>query len=174
MRRFTGEDVPPVVRPSPATSASRARWRARTRFFDWLRQSYLHDLALGRRDGRKDGGARSAYARQGGFLHAPHRQRRVALEFRADQSRAAARHDREQGRESRSRHENVGRGHFRRRRRVEDPPERRQQIRARRRSSANDARQGRLAQRRDGADPICADDRRGLRAPAADHAALDQ
>jgi len=42
MRRYTGEDVPPVVRPEPGDKRFDSPEWAQNPFFDWLRQSYLY------------------------------------------------------------------------------------------------------------------------------------
>jgi polyhydroxyalkanoate synthase subunit PhaC len=42
MRRYTGEDVPPVVRPEPGDKRFDSPEWGQNPFFDWLRQSYLY------------------------------------------------------------------------------------------------------------------------------------
>jgi polyhydroxyalkanoate synthase len=42
MRRYTGEDVPPVVRPEPGDKRFESPEWEQSPFFDWLRQSYLY------------------------------------------------------------------------------------------------------------------------------------
>lgn len=42
MRRYTGEDVPPIVQPEPGDKRFDSPEWEQNPFFDWLRQSYLH------------------------------------------------------------------------------------------------------------------------------------
>jgi polyhydroxyalkanoate synthase len=42
LRRYTGEDVPPVVRPEPGDRRFESPEWGQNPFFDWLRQSYLY------------------------------------------------------------------------------------------------------------------------------------
>lgn len=42
MRRYTGEDVPPIVRPEPGDKRFESPEWEQSPFFDWLRQSYLY------------------------------------------------------------------------------------------------------------------------------------
>ncbi|MGJ0508725.1 MAG: PHA/PHB synthase family protein [Methylocystis sp.] len=42
MRRYTGEDVPPIVAPEPGDKRFESPEWEQNPFFDWLRQSYLH------------------------------------------------------------------------------------------------------------------------------------
>ena len=173
LHRFSGEEAPPIVPPDPSDKRFSSPDWSNNPFFDCLRQSYTLTTRWANDMVEHDRGPRSADESQGGFLHAPDLQRDVAVQFRGDQSRIAARDAGGARRQSGARHGNAGRGSLGGRRHAENPPVRRQQIPAWRRYG-DDARQGGPAQRIDGADPIFADDERGLRAPAADRPAVDQ
>ncbi len=115
--------------------------------------------ALGQQTGHRCRPTRSAHQAEGRILHAADRQCAVADEFRADQSRTAARDAHQQRRQSGPRHAHAGRGHRDRRRRSEDPPVRFLDVRGRP-QSRDDARQGDFPERADAAHPIRAVDRR--------------
>ena len=73
---------------------------------------------LGQQAGQRRRRPRSAHQAESRFLRSADHQCPVAVEFRADQSRTAARNAHQQRREPGSRHAYAGRGHRRRRRRT--------------------------------------------------------
>ena len=83
------------------------------------------DHAMGRQTGRGRRRYRCAYAAKGGVLRPPDPQCDRADQFRADQSRTAARDFCLRRGESGARHAHAGRGYRGRRRRVAHPPVRR-------------------------------------------------
>ena len=172
--------VSPQRRGDAARRCARSRRQALFRsglagqsLFRFHQTGLCPDHRAGRRSRAPRRRTRSAHARQGRVLFEAGDQRALALQFPRHQPRTAAHHAGRKRRESRARPAYVGRGHRGRPRPVAHPPVRRRQVQARR-QSRRDARQGRLSQRTDGAHPVRALDARGLQAPAADRAAVDQ
>ena len=172
VKRMAGEPAPPVVEPDPRDKRFADPEWSSNQFYDFLKQAYLLTTQWADRL-VTELGRRCAHAAQGGVLRAADRQRGLALELRAHQSGADARDAVVERREPGARHAHAGRGHRGRPGQPEDPPVRCVEIRGRQKPRAH-ARQGDLPERADAADPVCAGDRDGAAAPAADHPALDQ
>ena len=164
MRRFAGENVPPVAAPDPGDKRfSDPEWRTNP-MFDFLRQAYviatrwaneLVDKAEGVDPGTRD--KAKFYLRQiagalspSNFIGTNPELLRTTLSENGEnlvRGMKMLAEDIEAGK-----------------RRPQDPPDRPEQIRARTRSR-HDARQGRLSQRTDGADPVRADDEQVFKRP---------
>ena len=126
VKRMAGEEVIAGGRARAAATSGLPipEWTT-NQFYDFLKQAYLLTVHWANHLVADAEGSRPAHPAQGRVLSAPDRQRALAVELRADQSRTAARDTEQQRRQSRARHAHAGRGHRGRRRRAEDPAVRR-------------------------------------------------
>ena len=111
VKRMAGETVEPVVAPDPRDKRFADPEWSSNQFFDFLKQAYLLTVQWANRLVRDAEGLDPARPAEGRVLRPPDRQRDRAVELRADQSGAAARNARVEGREPRARHAHAGRGH---------------------------------------------------------------
>ena len=122
MRRLAGEQAPPAIEPSPRDKRfSDPEWKS-NQFFDFVMQALSADHAMGAGSGAQRRRPRSAHPQEGRILRPADHQRAGAVEFRAHQSRSAARDAGLQRRQSGARHEDAGRGHRGRARHAAHPP----------------------------------------------------
>ena len=103
-KRLSGEDAEPVVAPDPRDRRFADPEWSSNQFFDFVKQAYLLSTQWADELVEDAQGPRPAHAAEGRVLRPADRQRAVAVELRADQSRAAARDPRLQRGKSRARH----------------------------------------------------------------------